>query len=151
WGEYPVYPAPTWALNLKRWPATGTRPSNPLIKVWWNWDNELRPERTIERTRGAAYKDFETKTARLGGAGGEVRIEQVEIEERAVEVARGEVRQGVTCLVVRASYPPDNPMWLQPDGVQAEGWEHHYYAQAGKYTGIFWGVSRDAVEGAAFR
>jgi hypothetical protein len=150
WGPFPGYAAPTWRLNCRDWPprAGTSQPANPRILAWWSWQNEPASFKTIDRTAGAAITDVVGRKALVPGGAGEVVIEGIEIRDGvSIEGAPGELAQtGVTALVVRASFPNKTPIWLDPVGVDHTARQHRYYNQAGKYTGIFWPVTRDTVQ-----
>src|SRR5262249_27076820 len=118
WGPFFGYPSPTWRLNCRGWPPrAGTgQAANPRILAWWSWQNEPASFKTIDRAFGAAITDLEGRKALVPGGAGEVVIEKVEIRPAmTIEGAPGEVVQtNVPALVVRASFPPKTPIWLDP-------------------------------------
>jgi hypothetical protein len=150
WGEFSGYAGPTWRLNFLDWPprVSTSQPASPRILAWWSWQNDVSSFKTIDRAGGASVSDLVGKKALLPGGAGEVVIEDVELREQTrIEGAPGEeVQTGVTALVVRASFPSKSPIWVDPVGVNYIGRQHRYYNQAGKYTGVFWPVTRDAVQ-----
>jgi hypothetical protein len=49
--------------------------------------------------------------------------------------------------VVRASYRAGkDPIWVKLEGIEPTGFEHHFYTQAHKYTGIFWPVDEERAK-----
>ena len=74
--------------------------------------------------------------------GHDVFIESAQFEpERPVRVSAGKNdREPHACLVVRVRYPEDRPVLVHLTGVPLQGQEHRLYAEANKYTGIFWPV-----------
>ena len=55
-----------------------------------------------------------------------------------------ELEKDVDCLVVRLRFPPGKPYLVQvPESLGTVGQEHHFYSAAGKYTGIFWNVTKE--------
>ena len=59
------------------------------------------------------------------------------------------MKKDVDCLVVRLRYPTTEngkPFFVElPEGV-ADGYEHRFYTEAGKYTGVFWNVSKEKAD-----
>jgi hypothetical protein len=146
-GDCEGYAAPAWSLRVPYWPnrENATDPARPLVDVWWTRDF---PEIFATPVRRAAGTDlasgFKGKVQVGAGATNTVTIEDVRVEERTVEAEPGTMRK-VSCLVVRLSYPRGKPVQVLLDGIEAQGYEHRYYTQAGKYTALFWNVSDDTA------
>jgi hypothetical protein len=144
-GDVAGYAAPAWSVNVPFWPGreNAAEPAKPAVDVWWTRDF---PETFATPVRRAAGTDlaagFKGKVQVGAGAANTVEIEDVRIEERTLEAEPGTQRK-VTCLVVRLSYPRGKPVQIFLDGIEAQGFEHHYYTQAGKYTAIFWEMNED--------
>jgi hypothetical protein len=150
WGPFYGYPAPTWRLTCKGWPprAGTSQPASPNIRVWWSWHDEPASFATIDRPAGAPLASLVGKRAAMPGGAGDVVIEGWEIRD-GVEVKGipGEgLKPGDTALVVRASFSAGTPIWMDPVGLFPGARQHHYSNQAGKYTGVFWPVTRDTVQ-----
>ena len=139
------YAAPAWSVNVPFWPPreNATEPAKPVIDVWWTRDF---PETFATPVRRASNTDlasaFKGKVQVGAGATNTVEIEDVRVEERTLEAEPGKTRK-VNCLIVRLSYPRGKPVMIFLDGIEAQGYEHHYYTQAGKYTAIFWEMNED--------
>ena len=69
-------------------------------------------------------------------------IESVAIEQRRVP---GRPDGPVSCLVVRVRHPPGRPVWVRPAGISPGNAQHRFYAQAGRYAGVFWPLNEDEV------
>src|SRR6185437_5058278 len=138
------------------WPGSPA-PSKPVVRAWWNPDREAEPAGILERGN-----DFQVDLAPPSGDPGRtvrlkstaIVLESVRIEEHLVETGprAGEPtqapvppspREPKTCLVVRLSHDPGQPVWVRPRGLVPDGSEHRFYTSAGKYTGIFWTVNAD--------
>ena len=65
-------------------------------------------------------------------------VEDIAGEEHEVQVAPGRWEKR-PCLVVRLQHPKGRPVWVQMDGHHG-GQEHHFYAQSGRSTALFWNV-----------
>ncbi len=153
WGELPGYPAPTWSLHVSDWPVrqVGGEFARPELHAWYNW-NEVHPGKAgmVEFKRGAELDSFKGKKQGSGkNVGDEVLVESVTIEEHEVRTTLGGKAEPRSCLVVRLSYPTQpklKPVWVEPDSLAVPGVEHHFYSQAGKYTGYFWPVDKKKAE-----
>jgi hypothetical protein len=153
WHYEPGYPAPAWGLDIPTWPARGGMSkalAKPTVKVWWSPDPWLPTPTLIEREpRTQGIKALNNRATRVNED--DVVLESVSIEEHLVEIKPGTAgemgtRQLLPCLVVRVSHPRGSPVWVQPAGLDVAGEEHRYYNSAGKYTAIFWLVTKDQAE-----
>jgi hypothetical protein len=145
WG----FPAPAWEVEVAGWPTLVGRavPATPVLRAWWDED-EAAPAAVVERGRDfRANDDLDGQAADIDGR--RVTIESVRVEPHEVEVGEGR-RQRCPCLVVRLAYPKDDPCWARPYGIEFEGWEHRFYEDVGRYTGLFWPVT-PAQADTAFR
>lgn len=143
WGYLQGYPAPAWSFRIPSWPppSGGGGPARPLVRVWWDPDQESRPASSLER--GADFRlprDIVNRPIRV--AGDEIRVNGVSVEEHLVEVRPG-IRETRSCLVVRLSHAADRPVMVRPRGLAPAGQEHRFYSQASQYTGLFWPVTPD--------
>src|SRR5262249_25610386 len=123
WGYQVGYPAAAWSIDVPAWPARpGTNePSRPLLRVWWNPEQETVPAAALER--GADFQRLADIGARpLLVANTEVRIETATIEERFVQTAPGKV-ETKSCLVLRLRQPGTQPIWARVRGLNLEGQE----------------------------
>lgn len=148
WGDVPGYPAPAWSLTVPQWPsrAGATEAAKPLISAWWNWEEDPPRAATLKRAVGADFQNhFRGRETSIGAEVDKVIIDSVTIEERPIETKPG-AKEQVSCLVVRLSHPAGKPVWVQLDGLEVQGQEHHFYTQANKYTGIFWAVKKDVAQ-----
>ena len=146
WG----YPAPAWKIDVSGWPNAvgGAVPESPILQVWWDADDEAIPAAVVERGREfQAIDGLDGFAASIDGR--PVTIESVRVEEHEVEIGDGK-RQKYPCLVVRVAYPKGDPCWARPYGIEVQGWEHRFYEDVGKYTGLFWPVTPAQAE-TAFR
>jgi hypothetical protein len=147
---YPLadYPAPCYSLDIGVWPPG----RKGRLEVWWNED--VLPDCGIlRRTTGTKVAEMAPRSMEVRPTDQDERtrivIESIQQERRTVEVRPGEVKKDVDCLVVRLRYPvteKGKPFFVQlPDDV-ADGFEHRFYTEAGKYTGIFWNVSKEKAD-----
>lgn len=143
WAYQPGYPAPAYDLACPSWPVVaGTAaPTRPVLKCWFNPDQDPRPAVVLDR--GADYAKLADLTGkRLSVGGSDVAVESVAVEQHTLAV--GPSRRAVkSCLVVRLSYPVGQPVMIMPQFVgrfdrQRGGAEHRFYTAAGKYIGLFW-------------
>jgi hypothetical protein len=142
------YPAPAWSLYVQDWP----RNHRAVFDIWWTEeDRRLAPAAVLERDKDfRTLADLVQKPVRAVLTDvtqpQEVTVESASIEKRKIEVAAGEFREE-DCLVVRLSYPDGTtPFFARlPREIDQElkGQEHRFYTEPGKYTGIFWPVSRE--------
>ncbi len=142
WG----YPAPAWRVEVSGWPTVpgSSVLAAPVLQAWWDADDEAVPAAVVERGREFAVNDDLDRYA-LSIDGRPVTIESVRVEDHEVEVGDG-TKQVRTCLVVRAAYPKDSPIWARPYGIAFDGWEHRFYEDVGKYTGLFWPVTQTQAD-----
>jgi Mg-chelatase subunit ChlD len=147
---YPLadYPAPCYSLDFAAWPEK----AKARLEVWWNED--APPDCDIlRRTTGVRLADMAPLSREVRPTDQDERtrivIESITTERRAVEVRPGEVKQDVDCLVVRLRYPiaeNSKPFFVQLPPDVAAGAEHRFYTEAGKYTGVFWYVSKEQAD-----
>jgi hypothetical protein len=149
WGYHPALPVPTWLLDVPEWPRDPA-PAIPVLRIWWDPERDAEPAGILERG-----VDFNVESGPAAEGGRTIRLkstsivlEGVRIEEHLVETRppgdspspRRELR---TCLVVRLSHDPGQPVRVRLRGLVADGSEHRYYNAAGKYTALFWTVNAD--------
>jgi hypothetical protein len=149
WGRSPDRPAPAWTLDAS-----------------WNSDPEVQNEATLQIWLSASPPDpvpgsIERETHwNLGGIGanvqrpkeantilgGKVRLESVRVETHPVRFGAEGTVEFRECLVVRAAYDPGVPIFFEPQlGLEKVAAVHHYYTDAGKYTG-YYPLSRSRAE-----
>jgi hypothetical protein len=148
---YPLadYPAPCYSLDIGSWPLN----ARGRLEVWWNED--VPPDCGIlRRTTGTKVTEMAPRSMEVRPTDQSERtrivIESIQQERRDVEVRPGEpVKKDVDCLVVRLRYDVKEnkkPFFVElPEGV-ADGYEHRFYTEAGKYTGVFWNVSKEKAD-----
>jgi hypothetical protein len=146
WGSRLGYPTPAWKLEATRAP---DQPKGPVWSRVQTWVRATRvPGESVPRGK-RPLSDFvnqKTVVERVP-----VIIESINVEEFPVvdELGRRDAKKKMWCLVVRLSHPKGQPIFAEPvlnvdmrDKGRFEGYEHHYYTEAGtgrgKYTGIFW-------------
>jgi hypothetical protein len=149
WGNLPGYPAPAWDVTLPDWSARAAAADRPAVTAWLNGEDEPRCY-AREFDRGADFETFFTRAGnrevRVKDPRNQVVIESVTVEPFDVESAPGGVARTEPCLVVRLRYTTGHPVWADVKGLSIQGKEHRFYAHAGKYTGLFWPVTRDDVQ-----
>jgi len=156
WGYQETLPAPAWLLTVPEWPHnSGTStPATPVVRIWWNPQRAAEPAGIL--VRGTDFEVEADSTGDAGGAGARtirlkttaIVLESVRIEQHTVETGSpaGQPvppRDTRTCLVVRLSHDPAQPVWVRPCGLVPDGSEHRFYNSAGKYTALFWTVNAD--------
>ena len=122
------------------------------LEVWWNEDT-LPDCGILRSTGGMRVTEMAPRSLEVRPTDQDERtrlvVESIRQERRTVEVQPGDKKQDVDCLVVRLRYPlteNGKPFFVQlPDDVAA-GFEHRFYTEAGKYTGIFWNVSKEQAD-----
>ena len=144
WSNREGYPASAWALDVPEWPRTeGTdEPARPVVRAWWREDRSSPPAETLTGVKSIAVRLPVDADQEVELPGGTVVVRGVQVEEHSVEIAPGE-RRRMPCLVVRLSYPKGRPVWVNPRGINAVGWEHRFYNAADSYTGLFWTQTHD--------
>jgi hypothetical protein len=147
WHSQAGYPAAAWSLESPEWPAAGAGPARPLVRAWWAPDAPALVGAGLERGKDyVALKEVVDRPLTVDGE--KVIVESVQVERHLVEFApaQGGVARRLemqSCLVVRVSHPLGHPVWVQLRGLETKGTEHRYYANAGKYTALFWPVTPD--------
>lgn len=132
WFNEFLYPAPTWRVERDGWPKNGSWAAAEL-SVWCLPDKFPTDEDYA--------KSFDTIVP-----GNDIRVGKTSltVQERTVEERSVSVKPGVTevreCLVIRVRcHEADRPVFVQAQGLNTSGEEHHYYQRSGEYTAIFWG------------
>jgi hypothetical protein len=139
WGNDLVVPAPAYKVDVDRWAG-----GNPTLRAWFwpgDWENLLKG------------LDIKAKNISIQNHVPDGDIEKVEQEYRTVGImtSTGTVKpEKIRCLVIRARYPPGEPVYI---GLKRKneyvGSEHQYFHQAGKCTACFYdlrGMMKDDVE-----
>jgi hypothetical protein len=146
WSFRPGYPAPAWGIDVPAWPvqAATQAPAAPVLRAWWNPDLEPAPAATLER--GADFRstvDLVSRPIPIGPA--TAYLESVTAETRNVETAPGTWAMQ-PCLVVRLTYPKDQPLLVRPGNLAVQGREHRLYRDVNKVTALFWPVAAADVD-----
>ena len=147
WSQLEGYPAPTWGLQVPRWPSTGTPPgpSVPVARLWWSPDRDPPPVATLQRGHDfKTYRDLARRSIRVGD--NDITIDSIRVERHRVQLRAG-VQEVKPCLVVRLVHSADSPVWVQLSGLSPAGQEHRFYRAASRYTGIFWPIADDEADG----
>jgi hypothetical protein len=145
---YPLegYQGPAYAVRAPNWPEG----ASPVLDVYWiDRNTTLRAAATLERKELAGLPRV------LPPDLDNVIVESVTWEpNRPVETKETETReqQKRDCLVVRLRFPPGKPYFVGPEfgGTSRPGrggFEHNFYLEAGRYTGVFWNVSEEQFAG----
>jgi hypothetical protein len=75
-----------------------------------------------------------------------VTIERVSLEPCRIEIRPREFREVKDCLVFRLLYPAgQEPFFVHLPGFEGHQ-QHRFYTRVGKYTGIFWNLTKEDVE-----
>jgi hypothetical protein len=132
------YPGPSWSFDVAQWPFGPEGQTKdlapPTVHAWWS--DELVPE-----SASLKGSSFNNQIVRLKGD--QIVVESLEFEDHRVETRPGQYSVQ-HCLVVRLGQVKDKPYWVKLNGIKpAPGEEHRFYKEAGKYTGLFWPVTKD--------
>jgi hypothetical protein len=147
-GALPGYPAPAWGLTVRDWP----RSTAPTLEAWCCDKDFAQPEADhpfaglLRRDNGdfRLGMDPHPVPAKLkGNELADVVIESLRVERRKVKTAPNP-EEKVSCLVVRLRYPKGQPFLVHVPG--SAGYEHRFYSEAGKYTGVFYDWTEERVE-----
>jgi hypothetical protein len=146
-GDVAGYPAPAWRLHADGWP----KGALPRVRAWvCGEDPAQAPRLATARTHNPGANPETFLPDSLEVANNEVRDLSVSFETREVEDAPGH-KVPMPCLVVRGTYPPKAPVVARvAGGLKVDGQEHRFYSAANRYTGIFWGVTREQTQEALF-
>jgi hypothetical protein len=148
WGYQYGYPAATWGFDVPNWPLALGSPNlaSPEVRVWWSPDQEAASSKVLQQ--GADFTSASELTNRpIQVEDDKVMVESVSVENHLVEMVNGEKPVMQSCLVVRMAYPRNKPVWAKVSGAWTiEGFEHRFYQDANKYTGLFWPVPPNAAE-----
>jgi hypothetical protein len=154
------YPAPTWRLDVDKWP----RNALAHVSAWVREQGVTGPNLSLRLThnRGDPVEAMVPSPEQQIGAD-PVHDLHVTAEEMDVEVGPGDVEDirpgGLVhkyCLVVRAEHAPHRPLLAQLRGLPGPvSSEHRYYTGKGGrvnyYTGVFWPLTRAEAEKASFQ
>jgi Mg-chelatase subunit ChlD len=140
WGNVSGYPAPAFQLEALSW----TFGAVPQLDAWWITDPVPEIRRTVKPQPG----EYRTED------GARFTIENVSYDELTLETVPGRKPKVTGCLVVRGSYDADKPVLVQPIDLKRPTdktlSQHLLFSEPGKYTGIFYPVTRDQVENSSF-
>jgi hypothetical protein len=164
---YPLddYPGPAYALEVPDWPEDPERSKEagkqvwrkPVLSAWWQEQNGklpvagslLRGLNGLNSITDASR--FQVPDLQVEGKAVKVHVESVRQESLEVKVGEARPPEKRECLVVRLRFPKDEPFFVQlPGSVAGSGAEHRFYLEAGKYTGIFWDVTREQAQNMEF-
>jgi hypothetical protein len=150
---YPLwdYPAPAYSIDLREW----IQGKESVLDVWWTEDTP--PDCGILRPEGGKrlvdLKPHELEVRPTGQADRtRLVVESIAYERRTVELKPNEKpKPDVDCVVVRLRWDPDPAkvkafFAMLPDELEATGAEHKFYLEAGKYTGVFFNVSKEKLQ-----
>jgi hypothetical protein len=147
----PDYPAPAWRLDVLEWPEG----QNPVLDAWWVED-KLQETAVLRRgTDFTTLSELQQKPLKIRPTDEDeqvrVLLESVTYERLPVEVdpRAPEKTKDMDCLVVRMRcLDKHKPFFFVqlPDALKPVGYEHRFYEEAGKYTGVFWGVKEKEVQ-----
>jgi hypothetical protein len=148
--------APYYRLEVPDWVIrTGganieTDPAVPVLDVYCS-TQEPRVAYTFTHEPGQPLKESFRETPPVDGGN---LVLKAEFEERLVNPGYGDPAVKKNCLVLRVEHAVGNPVMILPPselGERLQGSEHHYFRSAGRYTAVFWPVSKAQLEGANFR
>jgi hypothetical protein len=142
WRFAPGYPAPSWTLDIPGWPAFpgGKAAATPLLETWWNPDRPFPATGAWVAPVGKPIATLSGQSAKIGDT--TLTLDSVTVEKQAVAG-----RPEESCLVIRLTHPPGNPVWVKPLGARASGSEVRFYRGANKVTCLFWGLDITQVTG----
>jgi hypothetical protein len=149
WRERILYPAPAWQLDVPRWvnDPGGDGLARPVLRAWWR-EEDASPLPGLDLPFNAPGDPGVLPRSCEVGRGGTVILESIGIEDHHVEFEPGAAAEIHPCLVVRLSFPKDRPYIVDPRSLarlEIVGYRHQLYSRAGKYTGLFWSVTRDRL------
>jgi len=138
WGNVFGYTAPAWTIDVPDWYASNDKMAKPMLRAWI-LDNEAHIAKAFfQRSPDVMLEDDFRKPARVRDD--DVQIESVRYEDKEVEVRPG--KRTKDCVVIRLRQAKGKKVLVRLRGVSATEAEHLYYDDAGKYTAIFWGMTR---------
>jgi serine/threonine protein kinase len=143
------YPAPTWGVLLPEWSQRTDANDTPVVTAWVNWQDDAKYySRDFDHSAQfeSYFTDPKNRKVQLGDINREAVFESVTYEPFEVESAPGMPPKQEMCLVVRLRYTKGHPVWADVRGLPVEGREHRFYAEAGRYTGLFWPVTREQIQ-----
>jgi hypothetical protein len=144
WRQRVFYPGPVWHFDVPRWipgPA-GDRLATPILEAWWT-NAEDRPQPHLDVPFDAAGDPGKLPRGLRLDDDRSVTLESTRLEHHRVEVAPLETLTK-PCLVIRLAFPAGHRHLVDPaslKGLKVVGYEHRFYTEAGKYTGLFWPVT----------
>ena len=146
WQRLLGYPASAWSITAEEWPliTDGTGLAQPQLRAWWSLDADVPYSAALKRNHERPTV-AELAGVALRTASESVMVESVAVEEHYVTIAPGQ-RAKRPCLVVRLTSKPGQIYWAELQGLQPAGTEQRFYPSIGKYTGLFWPVTRAEVD-----
>jgi len=148
WGYQYGYPAATWGFDVPEWPLAlgSSNLASPRVQAWWFPDQEAPSSAVLQQGADfSAGRELFNRPIQVDGD--KAVVESVSVENHLVEVVRGQKPTMQPCLVVRIACPKNKPIWVKVSGGwNIEGFEHRFYQDADKYTGLFWPVPENAAE-----
>jgi hypothetical protein len=154
WEQVWGHPSPSWKLTVPEgWPQEGAnRPAAHRLEAWWSdvpprVDDSLRHEVRTDGTTLDFRRELKGQSPLRFRDGNQVEVESVD-EEVWPSPGSPEAER---CLVVRLSYSSGKPVWVELVGLAPTSQEHYFYAQAGKVTAVFRGITYDHAQGHSFQ
>jgi hypothetical protein len=145
WGERYDLPAPAWSLTARNWPTTPAGSPPPQVEMWWNCQEDVSSV-LLPRPAGTAPEALAGRTFAIAGDEGQRgRIDTIEFVRQLTRPDPDAPERMTDCLVVRATFPKGNPVWVMPDNAQVGGHEHQIAAEAGQYKGVFYGITKESA------
>jgi hypothetical protein len=138
--------APSWQLEARPWPRN--KNVAPVLDAFWSDDEHPLPVAVkidLDGFNVPPGAQFKAVLNPLNGEEGIVRLLSLGMEKHKVDTYDGG-QQLMDCLVVRLEYPKDRPVLVQLLTEKSVGQEHRFYSKANKYTGIFWGLTKQEAE-----
>ncbi len=145
WSSTSGYPATAWTLDSPQWPSrTDGSPARPVIKTWWNPDQEPRIATRFDA--GIDFRNLGELTDRKLFIDGEpAQLLGVAIEEHIVDVGLSD-RKRMACLAVRVAHAPANPVQVYVRGLGQHGRAAWFYPEAARSTTLFWPVDQETAK-----
>jgi hypothetical protein len=144
------YPTLGYRIHGYDWPAPAAVVATPEVSVWLTDgpENEAfakQLQRSIKKTKA--------DTVRLDADQFAV-IEDVTLEDKEVAPDHlgkvGAKLASKQCIVVRVEHAKGRPVFVQLQGGQYKGEEHHFFNSANKYTAMFWDLTNTSQENLSF-
>ncbi|MCC9606827.1 hypothetical protein LOC68_15910 [Blastopirellula sp. JC732] len=136
------FPMATYSIAASDWPITGGV-ATPTVSLWWTVEDDNVGVVLRQTNDYAALEAIQGQTVETSA--GQVQILSANVEQTQCLGADGKLAT-VRRLAIRTQAAPDEIVWCEPIGYQAEGIEIKAFRDIGAATSYFWPLPEGNVD-----